>query len=132
MLRLLDRTTDRDAVVLHEQPNQAATILDKFERHAQTAGYVVILLTGDDEGRVSGDSAAPTPRGHQDVILEWGVFLGLLGRTRVAVLHESGTELPSDLDGLVYVPLDAAGAWKHAVLKELASSGVAVNYSRIP
>jgi predicted nucleotide-binding protein len=38
---------------------------------------------------------------------------------RVAVLHESGVELPSDLAGLIYIPLDPAGAWRLDLLKEL-------------
>ncbi|NRD26498.1 TIR domain-containing protein [Frigoribacterium sp. VKM Ac-2836] len=36
-------------------------------------------------------------------------LLGLLGRKRVTLLYESNVELPSDLNGLVYVPLDPAG-----------------------
>jgi predicted nucleotide-binding protein len=37
LVRLLDRTTDRDVQVLHEQVNNGATILEKLERHVQAA-----------------------------------------------------------------------------------------------
>jgi predicted nucleotide-binding protein len=50
----------------------------------------------------------------------------------VAVLFEDGVELPSDLDGLVYIPLDSAGGWRLGLLKELAAAGIAVDYGRIP
>ena len=39
-----------------------------------------------------------------------GVFLGLIGRSRVAVLTDPDVERPSDLDRLVYIPLDPGGA----------------------
>ncbi len=132
LVRLLDRTTNRDAVVLHEQPNRGATILEKFERHAQTAGFAVVLMTGDDEGRLRNDTASLRLRGRQNVILEMGVFLGLLGRARLAVLVDPEVERPSDLDGLVYIPLDPGGAWKLGLLKELESAGIQVDRSRIP
>jgi len=50
----------------------------------------------------------------------------------MALLLESGVEKPSDIDGLVYVSLDAAGAWKRALLRELASVGMDIDYARIP
>jgi predicted nucleotide-binding protein len=133
LVRLLDRTTERHAIILHEQPNVGATILEKFERHAASASFAVIVLTGDDEGRSRRPETMPlTPRGRQNVILEMGFFLGQLGRSRVAVLLEEGVEKPSDLDGLVYIPMDNRGAWKLKLLKEIEASGITVDHSRIP
>ncbi len=132
LVRLLDRTTDRDAQVLHEQPNKGATVLEKLERHATSAGFAVVLLTGDDEGRLAGGGDDLRPRGRQNVILELGLFIGLLGRDRVAVLVDPAVERPSDLDGLVYIALDPAGAWRHALLGELEAAGIAVDRSRVP
>jgi hypothetical protein len=37
----------------------------------------------------------------------------------VCVLHEPGVEIPSDYQGVVYLPLDAAGAWKFLLAKEM-------------
>lgn len=132
LVRLLDRTTDREAIVLHEQASRGATLLEKLERHAQAASFAVVLLTGDDEGRLRDDSAPLRARGRQNVILELGVFLGLLGRSNVAVLIDPDVDRPSDLDGLVYIPLDPGGGWKLLLLKELEASGINVNRNRIP
>jgi predicted nucleotide-binding protein len=128
--RILDRATTRDAVILHEQANAGATVLEKFERHAVGAGFAVVILTADDEGRRRGDGDL-LPRGRQNVIFELGFFFGLLGRGRVAVLLEPEVEQPSDIHGLVYIALDAAGAWKLSLAKELESAGIVVNRSRI-
>ena len=132
VVRLLERTTGRDVTVLHEQPNSGATILEKFERHAQSASFAVILLTGDDEGRARGSPSELLPRGRQNVILEMGFYWGCLGRTRLAMLVDEDVERPSDLDGLVYIPLDAGGAWKLKLVNELAAAGIAVDRARIP
>lgn len=133
LMRLLDRAVEPEAIVLHEQPNRGATILEKFERHAQTASFAIVILTGDDEGRLRSDGNHPFKvRGRQNVIFELGAFIGLLGRARVAVLKDPDIEEPSDLNGLVYIPLDTAGAWRYRLLQELRAAGVKVDFNRIP
>jgi hypothetical protein len=129
-VRVLERATGRDVVVLHEQANAGRTILEKFEEHAAQASYAVILATGDDEG--GSRTGTAKPRARQNVVFELGFFFGCLGRNRVAVLLESGVEKPSDIDGLVYIGIDPGGAWKHQLARELAAAGIPVDYGRIP
>jgi predicted nucleotide-binding protein len=129
--RVLERITDRSVTILHEQPNSGNTILEKFEDNAARAAYAVVLLTADDIGG-AGAAAEQRPRGRQNVIFELGFFFGKLGRRRVAVLLEAGIERPSDIDGLVYISLDAAGAWKASLARELAEVGINVDYTRMP
>lgn len=130
--RLLERTTGRNVVVLHEQANRGATLLEKFERHAQEAGFAVVLLTGDDEGRLRNSGSDLNLRGRQNVIFELGVFIGSLGRSKVAVLVDPAVEHPSDLDGLVYIPIGDNDSWKHLLLRELEAASISVAYDRIP
>jgi predicted nucleotide-binding protein len=132
LMRLLNRTVENDAVVLHEQVNSGATVLEKFEQHAQMASFAVVLLTADDEGRLRATSDDLKPRGRQNVIFELGIFVGLLGRARVAVLKDADVEIPSDLGGLAYISLDPGGAWRHDLLKELEAAGIKVDFGRIP
>jgi predicted nucleotide-binding protein len=61
-----------------------------------------------------------------------GFFFGMLGRDRVMVLVDEGVEHPSDVAGLVYQMLDAAGSWKQVLARELEAAGIAVSHSRIP
>jgi predicted nucleotide-binding protein len=133
LMRLLEKVVAASQpIVLHEQASGGATILEKLERHAQTASCAVVLLTGDDEGRLRGRDDPLRPRGRQNVILELGMFIGLLRRNHVVVLKKPDVEAPSDLDGLVYIALDGAGAWRHSLLKELAAMGIKVDFTRIP
>ncbi|HEY7357711.1 MAG TPA: TIR domain-containing protein, partial [Ktedonobacterales bacterium] len=67
------------------------------------------------------------PRARQNVILEFGYFLGKLGRGKVCALYKEGVELPSDLYGILYVSMDASGAWKFRLAKELAQAGIKVD-----
>src|SRR5262245_11931101 len=77
--RLVERA-GLHAVILHEQPNEGRTIIEKFEHHGGDAGFAVVVLTPDDVG-------GPTdlqlqPRARQNVIGEMFWFAGRLGRKR--------------------------------------------------
>ncbi|WP_067657230.1 TIR domain-containing protein [Nocardia harenae] len=113
--------------ILSEYPNQGDTIIEKFERAAAEAAFAIIIASSDDLGTAKStpDELAPRPR--QNVIFELGFFIGKLGRSRVALLVESGIERPSDTDGIVYIPLDPNGAWKLPLAKELNRAGVATD-----
>jgi predicted nucleotide-binding protein len=117
-------------VILHEQPNSGQTIIEKFERHGSAAGFAVVLLTGDDEGRNRRDGELQ-PRARQNVVLELGFFYGTLGRDHTAILYEPGVELPSDLGGLLYIDLDAQEAWKLKLAKELREAGFNIDLNEV-
>ena len=132
--RLLERVTDLGIVILHEQPDSGRTIIEKFEAHAELAVFAIVLLTPDDEVRVTANaSAKPTyrPRARQNVILELGYFIGRLGRSRVVALHKGDVELPSDMAGILYKKVDDAGAWRFAVASELRAAGIEVDLNAL-
>ena len=52
------------------------------------------------------------PRARQNVILELGYFLRALRREHVCVLYKEEVELPSDIHGILYVPMDSFDGWK--------------------
>lgn len=107
-----------DPVVLQDLPNQGRTIIEKFEDYAKV-GFAVIVCTPDDEGKPVAEDTLPRPRVRQNVLLEWGYFLGELGRDRVCALIKEEVEVPSDYSGVLYVDMDAAGAWKLRLADEL-------------
>lgn len=125
--RFLQRL-DLTPVILHEQPNQGRTIIEKFEQHAQV-GFAVALLTPDDVGAFRDARDDLKPRARQNVVFELGYFLGRLGRERVCALTKGNVELPSDYDGVVYVSLDDGG-WKMDLIRELKNVGFDVDANR--
>lgn len=116
-------------IILHEQPNAGKTIIEKFEAHSKV-GFAIILLTDDDEGKLKTDIDLKS-RARQNVVLEIGYFIGKLGRDRVLPLHSEGVELPSDIHGLLYVPIDKADTWKFALVRELKAAGYSVDANSI-
>jgi len=123
----VEHVTGRRPTILHEQPNQGRTIIEKFEDHALEAGFAVVLLTADDVGR-SKTASKLLPRTRQNVILELGFFIGALGRGRVAALYEAGVEEPSDMHGVLYTSL--AGNWKFDLAKEMKAAKIDVELNK--
>jgi len=135
---LLERTGEHEITVLHEQPDRGRTIIEKFEDHASDADYAVVLLSGDDLGRLNPKFAekgeeepAEAPRARQNVVLELGYFLGQLGRARVTVLYEPGVEIPSDYTGVAYTELDPGGTWEAKLLLELRSADLSFDLNKL-
>jgi predicted nucleotide-binding protein len=117
------------AIILHEQASGGKTILEKIEAHSGV-GFAVVLLTPDDVGAVAAMSTSPQPRARQNVVLELGYFIGRLGRDRVCALKRGDLELPSDVVGVVYVPMDPGGAWKLLLAREMREAGLPVDLNR--
>lgn len=116
-------------IILHEQANAGKTIIEKFETHSNV-GFAIILLTDDDEGKSKTDIDLKK-RARQNVVLELGYFIGKLGRSKVLPLYSDGVELPSDIHGLLYVPLDKAENWKFSIVKELKEAGYTVDANKL-
>ena len=121
---------DLKPIILHEQANQGRTIIEKFEDQAD-AGFAVVLLTPDDLGAIAQDRDSLKPRARQNVILEFGFFIGKLGRNRVCVLKSPCVETPSDIDGVVYIPLGEPDAWKKKLAQELIAAGFKIDANRV-
>jgi predicted nucleotide-binding protein len=122
--RFLEKLTLKP-IVLHEQTNEGRTIIEKFESFADV-GFAVVLLTPDDVGAAASAKEHLTSRARQNVILELGYFTGKLGRSRVCALYKTGVEIPSDLHGVAFVELDAAGAWRMKLAQELVRAGMKI------
>ena len=127
--RLLERL-GLDPIILHEQPSQGQTVIEKFERHA-SVGFAIALMTPDDVGKKAAGGAKLKPRARQNVVLELGYFIGSLGRTNVCALVKGNVEIPSDLFGMVYTKLDDEGSWKTSLARELKACGFDVDMNLI-
>jgi len=115
--RFIEKTTKKEAIILHEKPNKGKTVIEKFEFNSEV-DFAVSLWTADDQGKANKDEQFQN-RARQNVIFETGYFIGKLGRERVIILFEKGVEKPSDYDGVVYISL--SGDWKHDLQNEIES-----------
>jgi predicted nucleotide-binding protein len=115
-----------EPIILHEQPNQGKTVIEKFESHADV-GFATVLLTPDDVGGAAG--GPQEARARQNVILELGYFIGRLTRSKVCALKAGEIELPSDILGIVWTPFDAG--WKQALANELQAAGYEIDWNKV-
>jgi predicted nucleotide-binding protein len=128
MARFLERLK-LDAVILHEQPNQGLTIIEKFEVHAAQVGFAVVLLTPDDLGEAQAGGTV-APRARQNGVFELGYFAGKIGRGKVCLLRKGEIEGFSDFHGVVYTTMDAGGGWKLELARELKAAGFDVDLNK--
>jgi len=117
-----------EAIILHEQANQGRTIIEKVVANSDV-GFAVVLLTPDDEGCVKGGT--PEPRARQNVLLELGYFIGLLGRDKVCALKRGTLEIPSDFTGVVWETMDTHGGWKQSLARELEAAGHNIDWNMV-
>lgn len=132
ILQTVARTIDKlglNPIILHEQANAGRTIIEKFENHSNV-GFAIVLLTDDDEGK-SKNEIELQKRARQNVVLELGYFIGKLGRSNVLPLYSQGVELPSDINGLLYIPIDKSNSWQFAIVKELKEAGYDIDANLI-
>lgn len=115
-----------NAVILHEQANEGQTIIEKLEKHTDAA-YAVVLFTPDDVGASSASPENLQPRARQNVLVELGYMAAKIGRNRVCVLRKGDVEIPSDFLGVLYIDIDAAGAWRLTLAKELKVAGLNID-----
>ena len=115
-----------EPIILHEKSSGGRTIIEKFEQNADV-GFALALLTPDDMGSPQGEEDDLKPRARQNVIFEFGFFIGRLGRERVCALPKGDVEFPSDYKGVLYIPLDVDGGWKLKLMKELKEAGLEID-----
>jgi predicted nucleotide-binding protein len=123
-------------VVLSEQPSRGKTVMEKLEANSDV-GFVFVILTPDDLGglvelgskwsrpkRLRKFLKTARNRPRQNVILEFGYFVGKLGRARVACLLKKPVEQPSDMQGIVYLSFrESLKEIKEEIMKELKAAG---------
>ena len=119
-----------EPIILHEQPSQGRTIIEKFEDYSDV-GFAVVLLTPDDMGAAKDEIDNLRPRARQNVVFELGFFVGKLGRQRVCALHKGEVEIPSDFAGVLWVPMNPGGAWRFTLGREMKAIRLDVDLNKL-
>lgn len=126
--RFLERLGFR-SIIAREQLHQGRTLMDVLENHTKVS-FAVVLVTPDDVGRLKSENEEKL-RARQNVIFELGYAIGKLGREKVSVLYKEDIEFPSDYAAVLRIPLDSKNDWKLTLAREIKSSGLHVDFSRV-
>jgi predicted nucleotide-binding protein len=123
-----------EPLILDQLPSEGQTIIEKLENYTQQAHYAIILTTPDDEGHPANKPDEKQYRARQNVVLELGMLLSKLGRSKVAILikGQKNMEKPSDISGLMYIPfIDNVEDGKTQLYKELCSAGFQIDPQKL-
>jgi len=136
-----------EAVMFDDLPDKGRTIIEQLINIQDNVGYAFVIVTPDDVGcsakdiieagmlvaglkSVKGETVGKIfemfhTRARQNVVFEFGLFIGALGRERVCCLLKKDTEeRPSDIDGILYKPFNkSVSEIFHEIPEELAEAG---------
>lgn len=117
-------------IILHRQVDEGLTIIEKFEKNSDVK-FAFILLTPDDIGYSVADQSKPESerltehRARQNVIFEFGFFIGKLGRSKVCCIYKEDVALPTDVSGILYKKVkDSIEEIGLGLIKELKNTGI--------
>ena len=100
-----------DPFVLANTGGGGLTIIEALEAEIgpkqNQARFGIVLMTPDDMGYAKSDAQiAAQPRARQNVVLEMGMLISAVGRPNVAILKKGHIEVPSDAQGILYIPFN--------------------------
>jgi predicted nucleotide-binding protein len=124
-----------EPLILDQLPSEGQTIIEKLEKYTGEAKFGVVLATPDDEGFRRSHPDEKALRARQNVVLELGMLLSTLGRSKVAILlhQQENMERPSDIQGLIYIPFKDNLEKDAGLLlaKEMTAAGYQIDVARI-
>ena len=94
-----------EPLILEQLESDGNIIIEKLEKYIPEANFGIVLATPDDIGYPQGKEEEKRYRVRQNVVLEMGMLLAKLGRSKVAILLKDteNMEKPSDIHGLIYI-----------------------------
>jgi predicted nucleotide-binding protein len=124
-----------EPLILDQLPSEGQTIIEKLEKYTGEAKFGVVLATPDDEGYRRDHPDEKALRARQNVVLELGMLLSTLGRSKVAILlhQQEHMERPSDIQGLIYIPFKDNLEKDAGLLlaKEMTAAGYQIDVAKI-
>lgn len=123
--------------VLQNTSGNGQTIIEALEseigKKSTYNQFGIVLLTPDDEGySIQDGETSKRKRARQNAVLEMGMLISALGRKNVAILKKGDIEVPSDADGILYIPYNKSiNEVKSKIIQRLDDSGIKLDAKNI-
>lgn len=133
-LEAMLRRWDLEPIIFDQVVSSGATIIEKLEEYTSVVGFGIVLATPDDIGYAKNNEATKRYRARQNVVLELGMLLAKIGRSKVAILLSQAEEMekPSDIDGLIYIPFtNNVEETKLSLAKEMQANGYVIDITKL-
>lgn len=85
-LEAMLRRWDLEPIIIDQLVSSGATIIEKLEEHTNEVNFGIVLATPDDIGYAKNNEDKKRYRARQNVVLELGMLLAKIGRSKVAIL----------------------------------------------
>jgi len=122
-----------EAVVLSQQASGGKTIIEQLETYINpdVCRHAIVLFSPDDVGHQANHESAAHARARQNVMFEYGMVVGRLGRKNVTLLHRGDVEIPSDIHGLIWIRYEHdAHDGKLKLARELVEMGYKIDFNK--
>lgn len=134
-LEAMLRRWDLEPLILDQLPSAGNTVIEKLEEYTKQVEFGIVLATPDDMGYAKEDGDAKIGyRVRQNVVLEMGMLLASIGRSKVAILLKSQNnfEKLSDIEGLIYIPFkDNVEEGKVSLAKEMEKHNYKIDIAKL-
>lgn len=133
-LEAMLRRWDLEPLIIDQLASSGNTIIEKLEEYTDQVDFGIVLATPDDIGYAKDNEAKKKYRVRQNVVLELGMLLSKVGRSKVAILLSQAEDMekPSDIDGLIYIPFkENVEETKVSLAKELQRNGYALDIGKL-
>lgn len=133
-LEAMLRRWDLEPLILDQLVSSGQTIIEKLEEYTNQVNFGIVLATPDDIGYAKNKEEDKKFRVRQNVILELGMLLSTIGRSKVAILLSQAEDMesPSDIQGLIYIPFkDNVEETKLSLAKEMQNNGFTIDLNKL-
>ncbi len=133
-LEAMLRRWDLETVIIDQLVSSGNTVIEKLEEYTDKVSLGIVLATPDDKGYAKNDEENIKYRVGQNVVLELGMLLAKIGRSKVAILLSQAEEMekPSDIEGLIYIPIkENVEETKVSLAKEMQRNGYKLDIEKL-
>ncbi len=133
-LEAMLRRWDLEPLIIDQLVSSGNTIIEKLEEYTENVDFGIVLATPDDIGYAKDNEKQKKYRVRQNVVLELGMLLAKVGRTKVAILLSQAEEMerPSDIEGLIYIPFkDNVEDTMVSLAKEMRRNGYPLEIDKL-
>ena len=133
-LEAMLRRWDLEPLIIDQLVSSGQTIIEKLEEYTSQVNFGIVLATPDDIGYEKNCEDKKRFRARQNVVLELGMLLARIGRSKVAILLSQSEEMerPSDIDGLIYIPFKVnVEEAKVSLAKEMRNNGYTIDIANL-
>ena len=128
------RRWNLEPIILDQLVSSGQTIIEKLEENIEQVNFGIVLATPDDVGYAKGKETDKKFRARQNVVLELGMLLSKIGRSKIAILlsQQEEMEKPSDIQGLIYIPFkENVEDGKLSLAKEMENNGYSIPVAKL-